>query len=416
MEATKSAGVWRAMKMKKLEAEVIESFKQKWLHPPTLVSKAPGRVNIIGEHTDYTGGYVLPVAINRSIVFAARTSESSLIRGYSLNYAQEASCTIGDYNPQHHAGWFRYVLGVLSELQKAGYNTTGFDFCISGDIPIGSGLSSSAALEMAVLTAMEALGRFRLSDTEAALLCQRAENNFIGVKCGIMDMLVSRIGIKNHAVFIDCSTLSSCSIEMDLPGFSWLVVDSGKRRGLVESEYNQRRLECEEALRIARLKFPRKELKNLRDITIEDLPVLEKGMSQTVYRRMRHVVTENIRVLEMVQAFEHKDLNNIGKLFNASHESLRYDFEVSCEELDNLVGITSNVDGVCGARLTGAGFGGCVILLAHNEALTEVRRAIRKGYHPAGTIKIKAKIFPIKVSDGAQVILTDGTTSSRKYT
>jgi galactokinase len=229
-------------------------------------------------------------------------------------------------------------------------------------------------------------------------------------------MLVSRIGIKNHAVFIDCSTLSSCSIEMDLPGFSWLVVDSGKERGLVESEYNQRRLECEEALRIARLKFPSKELKNLRDITIEDLPVLEKGMSQTVYRRMRHVVTENIRVLEMVRAFEHKDLNNIGKLFHASHESLRYDFEVSCEELDNLVDITSNVDGVCGARLTGAGFGGCVILLAHNEALTEVRRAIRKGYHPAGKIKIKAKIFPIKVSDGAQVILTDGTTSSRKYT
>jgi galactokinase len=392
--------------MRKLEAEVIKSYKQKWLRDPTLVSKAPGRVNIIGEHTDYTGGYVLPVAINRSIVFAVRASSSSSIRGYSLNYDQEASCNIGDYNPQHPAGWFRYVLGVLSELEKAGYKLTGFDFCIRGDIPIGSGLSSSAALEMAVLTAMEALNGFKLIDKEAALLCQRAENNFIGVKCGIMDMLVSRIGLKNHAIFIDCYSLSSHAIEMDLPGYSWLVIDSGKRRGLVESEYNKRRSECAEALNIARIKLPRKELKNLRDITLEDLQFLKKGMSQTVFRRIRHVVTENHRVLEILQAFGHKDLKTIGKLLYASHESLRYDFEVSCIELDDLVDIISTVDGVCGARLTGAGFGGCVILLARKQAIPEIRQAIKKRYHPVSTTRIKAKIFPIKVSDGVQVIFT----------
>ena len=391
----------------KLGAQVIEIFKQKWLHLPHLLSKAPGRVNIIGEHTDYTGGYVLPVAINRSIVLVARASASPIIRGYSLNYAQEASCLVGDFSRQHHPRWFWYVLGVLSELQEIGYRTTGFDFCVGGDIPMGSGLASSAALEMAVISSLEALNKFKLSDKQAALLCQRAENNFIGVKCGIMDMLVSRIGIKNHAIFIDCSTLTSCSIGMYLPGYSWLVIDSGKRRGLVDSEYNKRRSECEEALRVARVEFPGRELKNLVDITTRDLPILRKRMSQIVYRRMSHVVTENARVLEMIQALKHRDINTIGKLLYASHQSLRNDFEVSCEELDNLIDIVSNIGGVCGSRLTGAGFGGCIILLTRNDAINEIRRAIKEKHLATDVTRITATIFPIKISNGVQVIITD---------
>jgi galactokinase len=404
MEEAKSPWLRRAVKLKKLEADVIESFEKKWLSTPAILSKAPGRVNIIGEHTDYTGGYVLPVAINRSIVFAANKATTPRIRGYSLNYQQEVSCTVGDYDRKHPNLWFRYVLGVLTELQRAGYRVTGFDFCLGGDIPIGSGLSSSAALGMAVLTAMEGLAGFRMNDIEAALLCQRAENNFVGVQCGIMDMLISRAGLRNHALLIDCSSLSYRAVEIDLPGYSWLVIDSGKPRGLVDSEYNKRRSECEEALKIARLQFPGTKLKNLRDISIKDIPVLANVLNHTIYRRLEHVVTENTRVLEMVRALELKDMNAIGKLLYASHESLMYNCEVSCEELDSLVDIASSVKGVCGARLTGAGFGGSIIVLARKEALAEVRSAIRERYHPADSTEIKTAVMPVNISDGARIV------------
>ncbi len=392
------------MKLKKLEPDVVESFEKKWLSAPAMLCKAPGRVNIIGEHTDYTGGYVLPVAINRSIVFAANKATTQRIRGYSLNYQQEVSCTVGNYDRKHPALWFRYILGVLTELQTAGYRITGFDFCLGGDIPIGSGLSSSAALGMVVLTAMEELNGFRMKDTEAALLCQRAENNFVGMKCGIMDMLISRAGLRNHALLIDCSSLSYRPVEIDLPGYSWLVIDSGKRRGLVDSEYNRRRAECEEALKIARRQFPARKPGNLRDISIEDIPALANVLSRTIYRRLEHVITENARVLKTVRALESKDTNTIGKLLYASHESLKNNYEVSCGELDSLVEIASSVKGVCGARLTGAGFGGSIIVLARKEALTDLRSAIRERYHPASNIGIKARVLTVKISNGARVI------------
>ena len=257
---------------------------------------------------------------------------------------------------------------------------------------------------MAALTAMEALHNFKLGDTEAALLCQRAENNFMGVKCGIMDLLVSRIGVEGHAVLIDCTTLSSGLIKMDMPGYSWLVIDSGKRRGLVDSKYNERQQECENALGIVRSRFPQRNLKNLRAVTIEDLPILEKEMNQTVFRRMKHVVTENNRVFEMIRALEDKDFNTVGKSLYDSHQSLRYDFEVSCKELDELVSITSRIDGVCGGRLTGAGFGGCIILFVRESAVTEVRRKIRREYHAEVEAGGKTRIFPIKSANGARII------------
>jgi galactokinase len=390
-------------KLKKRETQVVESFEKKWLVHPSVLSKAPGRVNIIGEHTDYTGGLVLPVAIDRSIVFAAKKTDKSTIRGYSLNYQQEASCPVGDYDPKHPKPWFRYVMGVLSELHKADYSIKGFDFCIGGDIPIGAGLSSSAALEMAVLTGMEGLFGFKIKDIEAALICQRAENDFVGVKCGIMDMLVSRLGVRNHAILIDCTDLSSRAVEINLPGYSWLVIDSGKKRGLVDSEYNKRRNECEEALAKARLQFPKRRLNNLRDISVKDLPALRKVLSDTIYRRLKHVVTENARVIEMVHAIENRDIETISKLLYASHESLRDDYEVSCEELDSLVEIMSSVKGVCGVRLTGAGFGGSLIALVRKDILPEIRRAIKGKYQHKG---LEAEVIPIKVSDGARFVTT----------
>jgi len=391
--------------MGKLIAAVVDSFREKYSSEPDVIIQAPGRVNIIGEHTDYTGGFVLPVAIDKTIVIAAGLPGNSIISGYSVDFKEDASCKIGNYDPDHPAGWFRYVMGVLSELERSGKSIEGFNFTVGGSIPIGSGLSSSAALETAVITAVEGLFNFSLDDIEAALLCQRAENNFVGMNCGIMDQFISRMGRKDHALLIDCTDLSYRTVELNLPGYSWIVIDSQKRRGLVDSEYNKRRTECEEALDVARSLFPGRKMVNLRDVSMDDLPVCKDALSDTVFSRLKHVVTENNRVLETVKAFENGDISSVGTLLYQSHASLRDDFEVSCEELDSLVEILSGVSGIAGVRLTGAGFGGCVIALANTASIPALTSAVAEHYHPGSLPDgIQAEIWPVTVSDGAKIL------------
>jgi len=391
--------------MSELAEKVVRTFGEKWSFKPDVVSRAPGRVNLIGEHTDYTGGYVLPVAIDREIVFAAKRTGGNIVRGYSIDFDGEASCEAGGYEREHPAGWFRYVMGVLWALSETGRSPGGFTFAFGGDIPIGSGLSSSAALETAVLTAMEELFGFEIEDTEAALLCQRAENDFVGMNCGIMDQFISRMGRRDHALFIDCNDLSHRYIPINLPGYTWVVIDSMKRRGLVDSEYNKRRRECEEALRIVRSVLPEDEIETLQDLSVDDLPSVKHALGPTVYKRLKHVVSENDRVLRTIRALEEGDAGTIGELLYESHASLRDYFEVSCEELDALVDILSGVDGVCGARLTGAGFGGCVIALVETDALDSLKRAVEGRYRPPETAgDTKAPVWPILVSDGAGLV------------
>ena len=381
------------------------AFSQRWSEPPGVISIAPGRVNIIGEHTDYTGGYVLPIAIDKYIVVAAGRATGSRISAYSGNMNEAASCRSGYYSPRHPKKWFHYIMGVLSELERAGYSIPSINIWVAGDIPLGAGLSSSAALETAVLTALEGLFGFKLRETEAALLCQRAENDFVGVKCGIMDQYISRMGRRDHALLINCSDLSSSTVRINLSGYFWSIIDSGKRRELLNSEYNQRRQECGEALAVAHSRFHSRNLPNLRSIAVADLTLLEKKCSDTVYRRLKHVVTENERVLTMVTALEAGDVEAIGRLLYASHQSLKDDFEVSCEEIERLVAIVSAVEGVCGVRLTGAGFGGCVIVLARNNAFPRLVETVKNSYRfPGGLEKTAAEVMTIKISDGAQLI------------
>ena len=384
---------------------ITNAFRERYSAEPDVVALAPGRVNIIGEHTDYTGGFVLPVAIDREVVFAAKADPGKRITGWSVDFAEEASTTTGEWDPKHPSGWFRYVMGVLSELEQTGRPVEGFHFAVGGNVPIGSGLSSSAAIEMATCTAMEGLSGFKLSGKDAALLCQRAENSFVGMNCGIMDQYISRVGEKDHAVLIDCTDLSIRTVPVNTPGYSWLVIDSNKRRGLVGSEYNRRRQECEEGLRIAQQVFAGRTVEGLRDITVADLPALEQTADPTVFRRVKHVVTENDRVLKTVKALGGGKIADIGANLSASHASLRDDFEVSCAELDMLVDILAGVPGVAGSRLTGAGFGGCVIALIAFHAIGEAMAAINKNYRPenlpAGT---RAEIWPISLSRGARLI------------
>ncbi len=381
--------------MTELATRVTDSFRDTWETNPDFVSIAPGRVNLIGEHTDYSGGFVLPAAIDRHIVVAVKRTNGSEVTGHSVDFNTRAECPVGYYNPEHPVEWFRYVAGVLSELESAGYSVPGFCFSAGGNIPIGAGLASSAALEMAALTAMEGMLGFKMDDREAALLCQRAENNFVGMNCGIMDQLISRKGQRDHALLIDCTDLSSELVGANLPGYSWLVIDSGKRRGLLDSEYNLRRSECEQALGIARNHYPDRGIRNLRDISKEALPELKRVCDDNVYRRLRHVVTENERVLKTVDALHRRDTDKIGYLLYQSHESLRDDFEVSCAELDSIVKTLSQTAGVSGARLTGAGFGGAVVTLVRTDAVPAIASAVEK---------ISVEAFPIKIDDGARLL------------
>ena len=391
--------------METLGAMAVETFKKEFGSSPDVIARAPGRVNIIGEHTDYNGGFVLPVAINRDIVIATSKTGGSNIRGFSSTYNEHAECTLGSYNKSHPSGWFRYILGVLNELSLDGIALDGFSFVVAGDIPVGSGLSSSAALETATLTACESLFSFKLEDLDAALLCQTAENDFVGMKCGIMDQYVSRMGLAGHALLIDCSDLTSQEIPVNLPGTRWLVIDSGKRRGLVDSEYNRRRRECEEALDIAQEELPEGEIETLQDVAPDDLLAIKHALRPVVYKRLRHVVTENERVLKTVDALEDNDPETIGEMLFESHDSLRDDFEVSCDELNRLVDILGEQDGVFGARLTGAGFGGCAIALADEKDIESIKTAVAEEYHPESLGRtLEAAVWEINASDGAQII------------
>ncbi len=387
--------------MTELAERVIRSYREIYGELPEFVAAAPGRVNLIGEHTDYTGGFVLPIAINRQIIIAAELTPDRIISGYSIDYDSEASSVVGHYDPNHPMGWFRYILGVLKEIEEMGQNFEGFQFVVGGDIPIGSGLSSSAALETAVLTLMESMLSFRMNDAEAALLCQRAENRFVGVNCGIMDQFISRAGKKGKALLIDCTSLQYRPVPAEIPGVMWVVVDSGKRRGLVNSEYNRRREECERAAELARETFPERSIGNLRDLLPGDLPKMEKRCPSVIYRRLKHIVTENDRVIRMAEALGQSNTDLAGVLLAASHASLRDDFEVSCVELDTLVNILSSVGGVHGARMTGGGFGGCVIALAERTALSAIEAAVNQDYHPRG-LSHPAAVWPVEIADGAR--------------
>lgn len=393
--------------MSSLIETITTTFETRFGHTPHIIARAPGRVNLIGEHTDYTGGFVLPVAIDRDVVIAASRTDDNTITGYSIDFDEQASITAGNYDPTHPMGWLRYVMGVLDQLAQSGRDIGGFRFVIGGDVPIGAGLSSSAATEMAVAAAMEGLWQFRMDDMTAALLCQRAENAFVGMNCGIMDQYISRIGQAGHAALIDCSDLSTRAVPINLPGWTWLIIDSKKRRGLVDSEYNRRREECEAGLRAAQTAFPERTITGLRSLAVDDLALLEQSCDPEVFKRVRHVITENDRVLRAVDALEQGDAEAVGVCLYGSHASLRDDFEVSCAELDMLVDILAGIDGVAGARLTGAGFGGCVICLVRENLVKDVTRTITDSYRPESLPQgTRADSWPVSVSDGAECFST----------
>ncbi len=373
--------------------DLIETFDNLFQRAPAAISCAAGRVNLIGEHTDYNQGLVLPVAIDRTATVLASASERESMHIEHLTDHRCDNFWLNDVRPNPVSGWPNYVRGVAWALLGAGYKVSPVDCLITGDVPQGAGLSSSAALEVAVAGALCAISGIEIEPRELALLCQKAENEFVGVRCGIMDQFAAAVGRAGQAMLIDCRSLELEYVPLP-SDLAIVVVDSKVQRNLAETPYNLRRQECAKAAEM--LGAP-----TLREVNEHVLEANRRTLPDHLYRRARHVITENERVLAAVDALRRDHLNVLGEMLYRSHASLRDDFEVSCAELDLLVDLACDAECVLGARLTGAGFGGCTVNLVRREAVQEFPRAVLVPYHER--TGLAAEMYICKAGDGLRV-------------
>jgi galactokinase len=375
-----------------LRAKVVGEFERRFESPPTYVVRAPGRVNLIGEHTDYNDGFVMPMAIDRAVWIALRARGDRRVVGDSLDLDQNVTFDLERIDQQHH-GWGDYVKGVAWALKDAGYALEGWEGVVTGDVPIGAGLSSSAALEMASIRAFGAVSGFAWEAAKLARIGQRAENEWVGVSCGIMDQLISAAGVEGHALLIDCRSLEVQPAPLP-PETAVVVLDTTTRRGLVDSVYNERRAQCEEAARVFGVPA-------LRDVSVEQFYAREDELDDPAKSRARHVVTENARTLDAVDAMRRRDAPALGKLINASHTSLRDDFEVSSRELNVIVECAQKQTDCFGARMTGAGLGGCAVALVRAEAADAFGEAVAVCYERA--TGLAPNVYVSSATNGAEV-------------
>ena len=375
-----------------VRAAVIAAFEQRFGETPSLIVRAPGRVNLIGEHTDYNDGFVLPIAIDREVWIALRPREDGRVVVYSLDYREGADFAV-DGVERGGRGWVEYLKGVAWGLTEARYPLRGWEGVMGGNVPRGAGLSSSAAVELATERAFAAVSEIPWNPADMALLAQRVENRWIGVQCGIMDQMVVAAGRAGHAILIDCRTLETTPAPLPA-GAAIVVLDTATRRGLVDSAYNERREQCEAAARFFGVPA-------LRDVDVADFEARAADLDPVTRRRARHVVTENARTLEAVRAMRDGDLTRLGELMNASHASLRDDFEVTNSALDTIVEIAQSSPGCHGARMTGAGFGGCAVALVDTAHVDDfVARVTARYRAAAGRVP---HCYVCNAADGASV-------------
>lgn len=354
---------------------------------------APGRVELLGNHTDYNRGVVLAAAIDRGITVAGSLRDDDVIALASELTAEIVQVPLSEIRPQTEQRWANYPLGVVQQLQRLGHRIQGFDAKISGDVPAGAGLSSSAALEVATAGLLMKLHNLRIEPLEVARLCQRAENEFVGVRSGLLDQATSVFGRADHVVYLDCDTDEIRTIPFP-SGFALVIVESGVKHSLLQSQYNARREECAAAAKALGVS-------SLRKITPGALEQARAGLDPLLYRRAAHIVGENDRVWRAVEAMQRGDIAAIGKLMNASHESSRVNFENSTPELDVLVSVAQSIGGVLGSRLTGGGFGGGTVTLAEASRAAEVVEQMREDY--AQRTGRKPAGFVCRIADGAAV-------------
>ncbi|MCX8601241.1 MULTISPECIES: galactokinase [unclassified Gilliamella] len=383
--------------MKALIEKTTQAFECQFGYQPDTVVQAPGRVNLIGEHTDYNDGYVLPCAINYQTVISCHKRSDNIIRVIALDYHHQQDEFSLDKPIEKHPNyqWANYVRGVVKHLKKYANNIHGADFVISGNVPQGAGLSSSASLEVAVGKMFQVLYQLPLDGTKLALIGQEAENQFVGCNCGIMDQLISALGEAQHALLIDCRTLGThpVSIPEDL---AVVIINSNIKRGLVDSQYNTRREQCEAAAEALGVRA-------LRDASLAELEVIESTLDPVVFKRARHVITENERTLLASHALEVRDYKLLSLLMAQSHKSMRDDFEITVPAIDYLVEIIHKVIGdEGGVRMTGGGFGGCVVALVPKDKVDDVKAVVHNHYQQK--FGIKETCYVCQPSEGASAI------------
>ena len=381
---------------------LAERFHQRYKSAPRLF-RAPGRVNLIGEHTDYNDGFVFPAAIDFYTQVAAGPRDDGKLSIFSANYNEQVELDLlnSALKPKKH--WSDYVCGVAAMLLFSGQRITGANLLIESNVPLGAGLSSSAALEVAVAIALLGISGLSMDRLQLAQLCQRAENEFVGARCGIMDQFISSHATKDTALLLDCRSLEYRALPL-ASGFTLVACNTMVKHDLATGAYNQRRAECEEGVR--RLKEFLPGIHALRDVTLEEFSRYGRELPEAVFKRCRHVITENERVNQAASCLQKNDAAGFGKLMADSHRSLRDDYEVSCPELDLMVEIASHADGVAGSRMTGGGFGGCTINLVCSEGVTSFRDMILAAYQQK-TGK-RPEIYVSRPARGAEEISLSG--------
>ena len=387
-------------------SELVESTKAEFIRrygvQPMWYSIAPGRVNLIGEHTDYNDGYVLPMAIDRHTVIVAAPSEGRKATLFSVNLDASAEILVeGEITPNPEVDWHSYVQGTIACCREGGVHTDPFLAVINSDVPLGGGLSSSASLEVATATLLELMDAVRMDPVKKALICQKAEHLYAKMPCGIMDQFISAMGKEGYAMLLDCRAKVPKMIPFSDPNVSVLIVNSNVRHVLTGSEYPERRSQCEAAAKIMGVSL-------LRDATMEMLrsskvKLVKEFGSDVAFRRARHVITENQRTAAFAEALAKAEWKTCGKHMYASHDSMRDDFEISCKELDLLVEIAKNIGpegGMIGSRMTGGGFGGCTVSLVKTDKIDSISQTIRKGYK--SRTRPEPTIFATRPVDGAK--------------
>ncbi len=381
-----------------IASRLAQSFSVRFGSLPRIF-RAPGRVNLIGEHTDYNDGFVLPAAIDLYTWIAIAPRQDHELHVFSENLDESAVIELRDSNPRPKNHWSDYVYGVSFMLQRIGAPVGAADIAIYSNVPSGAGLSSSAALEVSVASALLALSGHPLALVEVAKLCQRAENEFVGARVGIMDQFASCFGSTDHAIVLDCRSLEYKRLPMP-PGVQMVICNTMVKHGHSGGEYNDRRAQCEQGVQLLKTLFP--SIKALRDVSLAQLQTHRSDLSALIYRRCHHVISENERVLRAVAALQAGDLATVGRCMAESHLSLKNDYEVSSRELDIMVELASNREGVIGSRMTGGGFGGCTINLVRTEAVEPFKSAVAEAYQRA--TQLDPEIYVSKAGAGVTEI------------
>lgn len=381
--------------------EIVNKFKQLYSSEPVVV-RSPGRVNLIGEHTDYNNGFVLPAAVNKEIYFAIAPNGTNTMRAYAFDLQEQAEFDLNGVKPQE-INWANYLLGVVAQFQKAGHAVKGFDVVFGGNIPMGAGMSSSAAVECGLAYALNYLFAYNIEKFALVKMAQKAEHEFAGVMCGIMDQFASMFGKHNHVVKLDCRSLEYQYYPFNIEDYRIVLCDTQVKHSLASSEYNTRRKECETGVVLLQKHYL--QVQSLRDVSLEMLERHQSEFDPVVYRRCKYVVEENLRVETACADLERGDLEAFGQKMYASHQGLQHDYEVSCPELDFLADAAKQSGAALGSRMMGGGFGGCTINLVKLEKLDDFTTQMSEAYQQQFGITLKTYIA--QIVDGSSLVSTD---------